>query len=110
MTAPRQTAAVAAISTSPSTPATTEPTPYEKLSIKKSDIPSTLILTGSQTQDVPVPLHAPEGTSDEAVDHHSVGYLAMLVARDKAASTTYATSALGHAIVANRQRAPKPQP
>ena len=51
-------------------------------------------LTGSQTQDVPevmpfyrsrIRLHAPEGTSDVAIDYHSVRYLPLLV-RDDAAS------------------------
>ena len=80
-TVARQTTAVAAIRTSPPTSATTESAPYEKIAIKKSDIPSTLTLTGSQTQSVRevmslfrsrIHVHAPKGTSGEAIDNHSV--------------------------------------
>lgn len=95
VTAARWTAVVAAMRTSHATPATTKPAPYRKDSIKKSDMPSTLTLTGSQIQDVPeimrlfrsrIFLHAPEGTSGEAVDYHSVRYLPLLSTRQ---SRTY---------------------
>ena len=93
-TAARQSAAADVVRISPISSATTEPTPSGNLSIKKSDTRSTPTLTGSQTPDVPkvlslfrsrIRLYAPDGTSVEAVDYHSVRYLPLLV-RDEAAN------------------------